>query len=295
MIKTVEKIDTCVYVNGSASPKVRGIAKAIVGSRVVHIHRREDLKGIPDYPSRIITAGGEGTNLAVTQWMFDKKFVCPVGLLGGGTQNILYNEMLGKDVMTIDQFRQTKVDEFPKEYFFHPGQVGDNVVFNNQFGIGIYETMMGRLNENLRFIPRKFRPLRAALARITPLLLAVYGEPKMELFSVVQKVGKIPLFPGQDAFTEDLTHVSVNTWFDLITSLRLGRRLRKDPKLCLPQNVIKREQKESFEVNITGNSVWIDGDTIGGSQIQQPPYNTLRGSQTVRRSDFAFPIVALKQ
>lgn len=54
------------------------------------------------------------------------------------------------------------------------------------------------------------------------------------------------------------------------------------------------EQGQIFEVNITGNAVWIDGDTLAGRQMQEFPFNTLKGYQRVKRADFAFPIVALK-
>lgn len=287
-----EKVDTLVYVNGSASSDVRNIAKSITGPGVIQIHSREYLKRQSCSPSHAFSAGGEGTNLAVTQWMFDNRLVCALGLLGGGTQNVLYNEISKRGVMTVDEFLRTEVDQFPKESFFHPGQIGEEVIFNNHFGIGVYERAMGRLNADLRFLP--VRGIRVFLARAIPMLIAVYGEPKMDIFSVVTKVGKISLFPGQDPWGEDISHGLVETWLDLLNSLRLGRRLRKEPQFCIPQNILRREQTGSFNVNISGSSIWIDGDTIRGSQMNVPPYDSLRGLQTVRRSDFAFPVVALK-
>ncbi|KKQ76773.1 hypothetical protein A3B42_02620 [Candidatus Daviesbacteria bacterium RIFCSPLOWO2_01_FULL_38_10] len=45
------------------------------------------------FPRRIILAGGDGSIRSFLQMMHDRKEVRPVGLLPGGSQNVLYHQL----------------------------------------------------------------------------------------------------------------------------------------------------------------------------------------------------------
>lgn len=283
--------DVVIYQNGHADKKT----KALVESLPIGIRKVDSIKlllAINPFPKKIAVAGGEGTFRPLTEMMRDKDAVTPILLLGGGTQNVLFNELRRRDhAITVEQFMDTPLDKLTKDFSFHPGQAfgqKDSTIFNNQYAFGAFERTNGTLNQALRIFPRKWRPL---LVRGLAATIAMFGDSqKIDMFSVTPCVGNVRAFPSQDLFGPNITHARILP--DRNASIKLALVLLywclKKP---VPENILTVTQRSEFNY-ITQHTpkVWIDGDT--DTNYSEPDkYGNME--VVIKRSELAVPIVAL--
>lgn len=269
-----------VYINGTADPEILATAYSITGPGITRISSISELKFRGALPRGFIIAGGEGSIRVVVQEMYKRGEIGPVGLLGGGTQNVLFNELGKRQTMTLEEFCDTPSDKFPAELLFHPGQTED-IRFINQFAIGAFEQRNGEINSRLHFLPRGYKP---AIVRITAGVIATFSlSRRIDMFSVVPNIGNVHAFPKQDPFGPEITHAWIEGWD---APLKLAKTLiywwqNKVP----PPSVLKTESGLSFSISSHAKKAWVDGDTIP---------NPNKGEFEIKRTKTPFPVVALK-
>lgn len=279
-------VDLEIYRNNSAGSvrKNKAILDSINGNGIEHIYSADALKALKNWPQKFIVDGGEGSNWVLIQEMFRRGLqIRPIGLMGSGTQNVLF-EILKKAgrTMTIDEFREAPADKIPG---FRPGQVGGSALFNNQFAIGAYERQNGEFNKALGFFPKGIRPM--LVRGMAGMSAVLSSDTKIDMYSVVPRIGKVEAFPKQDPFGPNITHAWIegkNPSIKLAKVLFLWWR-NKIPPEGLSQNLLRTEQAPNFDyVKSFTPTAWVDGDTMKNPAI---------GFLHIRRTNFEIPMVAI--
>lgn len=196
----------------------------------------------------------------ICQWMHDRGEVRPVGLLPGGSQNVLYHVLqelgLKSDIKT---FLEKTSDDYPEDQKLRPGMIND-LVFVNHAGLGNFEQHLGRFNARLRSLPNGYRPLVSAVLSVAAAILYPDGNRELlNLYTITPRIGQVLAFPDQELLSNALTHA----WID---------------GLC-----IKQLQSYCCRDETRGYSIWLDGDTI--------PYE-LQGA-VIKRAPLGIPMVAI--
>lgn len=206
------------------------------------------------FPKRLIVRGGDGSVREICQWMHDRGEVRPIGLLPGGTQNVLYHALMELGLKaSIKTFLEKTLDDYPENQRLRPGMAND-LVFVNHVGLGRVEQHLGRLNARLRLLPNGYRTLVATLLSLAAASLHP-GKDFLNLYTITPSIGQLRAFPDQRLLSNALTHV---------------RGIRQISGFC-------------FEDEATGNSIWLDGDTL--------PYS--RQTVLVKRTPYGIPVVAI--
>lgn len=272
-----------IYRNPYAGSEVLKIVKGLEKAGALCINSLKELEDLKVLPQRMMVAGGDGSVGAVIQEMFDRRECRPLGILGGGTQNVLYNEhLLNQRAMNIIEFLTASPDELAK-FSFRPGIMG-RIVFINQIGFGSYEQADGMLNQHLRPIPKS---IRTFFVRGTALCIASLSDGrKIDIYSIVPRIGRVLAFPEQQ-FDTGISH----GWIEdgergsrkLVGTLNSWRNIEgKGLNGSLPE-FVKIEKGESFSV-LTPRTIWKDGDTV----------SIVPGYFRIGRTDFSVPVVSLK-
>lgn len=284
-----QRYEVGIFKNEHARKEALQNVVGIIGKKL-HGNTIPFSEEIAELPDRLIVVGGERSVRTMVQEMSDRKQWRPVALAGGGAHDVTFNELrkVGR-TMTVEEFVETPVDEFPEELLYHPGEgvmVGEEYgeIFNNHIGLGKYEEASGDMNEVLRFLPPLLRSL-AARSLAAPIAVIRSGE-RVDIYSVSSHIGYVNAFPEQELQGSDITHA----WID-------GNDLEQAAKLAItlvlwqakmrpPETVLHTERRYIYNATTNAENVWIDGDTLP---------NPLHGEVTIKRSDSAFPIVALVQ
>lgn len=232
------------------------------------------------FPKRLIVRGGDGSMREICQWMNDRGEFRPIGLLPGGSQNVLYNALLELGLTSdVKAFLEKETDDYPEDQILRPGMVG-NLVFVNHVGFGHFEQHLGEYNKRLRFLPNGRRTLVAAL--ISLVRAACHPNRKediLNLYTITPTIGQIPAFPEQNLLDGNLTHARVVGVRSLVTTLLYWQMGKAAPDKIMPQL-----SGSSFAVPPTGNYIWLDGDTV--------PYVFQEGT-LIRRASYGIPMVAI--
>lgn len=219
-----------------------------------HIENFSDAK-------RIIVVGGEGSIRRVVQMMHDREVVRPVGLLPGGSQNVLY-KTLRKLGLQLDAktFLEKTLHDYPEDRSLRPGMINDRI-FVNHVGLGSLEQQLGRFNAILRFLPNGCRTFAAVPHSLVYAVLDTIISRRrfLNLYTISPRIGQILAFPDQELLSDTLTHVWVG-----------GRRIRQLQRFC-------------FKDRMAGNCIWIDGDTTPYSQQEV----------LITRASYGIPMVAI--
>lgn len=253
-----------------------------------------DISNVPNkLPQLAIVAGGEGSVRQVVEIAYRQKSVPTVGILGGGSNNVMFTRLSELGLSAAEEELPAFLDgEIPREFLFRPGVLkGDDgeeiVLFNNHVGLGAYERAVGTANEKLRFLPRQHH--RSFASRLGAVALAIKpvlkGEEPLDVYTVSPKIGSTNAFPDQSLHGEDLTHA----WVE-------GDRFQKLVKLLLtlfawqqntrpPSRILQTERRRKFKSKIVRDSVWIDGDTVATEPQEHVVF---------MRSSRAIPLFAIR-
>lgn len=230
-------------------------------------------------PKRVVVAGGEGSIRTVVQMMYDREVVKPVGLLPGGSQNVLYNALrklgLQSDAKT---FLEKTLDDYPEDQRLRPGVV-NNLVFVNHAGFGHFEQHLGELNKRLRFLRNGHRPLVCALLSMAAAILYPDGNRELlNLYTITPRIGQVLAFPDQELLNNNVTHAWVEGIRGFVRTLSYWQRGKP-----APNGAMRQFQSFGFADNAIGSSIWLDGDKI--------PYD-LQGA-LIKRAPYGIPVVAI--
>lgn len=210
------------------------------------------------FPKRLIVRGGDGSIREICQWMHDRKEIRPVGILPGGSQNVLYHALMDLGLKAnIKAFLEKSLDDYPEEQRLRPGMINDRV-FVNHVGLGHVEQQLGRLNARLRLLPNGCRTLVATLFSLAT-ASANPGKNFLNLYTITPRIGPVLAFPEQRLLNDELTHA----W------IRGGR--------------IRQLRGSWFQDTTVGNYVWFDGDTRYYSQQEV----------LITRASYGIPVVAI--
>lgn len=285
-----QKYEVGLYRSMSASKKALDIVAPLLRKNDVYTQSPYS-KEPSDPPRRIIVVGGEGINRIRFQDLYDKGEVRPVGIVGGGTQNVLHRELMDlKRTMTLEEFMETPWDRFPINTFFKPGQVG-GAIFNNQYGLGVWERANGRENAMLRRSNETEDETRKRVRRaryhafLFRSILRI--SDRFDMYSVTPHTGGVNAFPEQDITSDEVTRA----WIE-------GNPIEQVVKLAItlntfrkgdipPESILRREKAKSFNVTIGSrkhDTAWIDGDTVP---------NPASGEAVIARANVAIPVVAI--
>lgn len=245
---------------------------------IIHPFRRKE-----PFPNRVIVAGGEGSIRTILQIMHDREEIRPVGLLPGGSQNVLYNALFELDLKSdVKAFLEKGLDEYPEDQRLRLGMINDRV-FINHVGLGRFEQYLGEFNNRLRFLPNGRRTLVAALFSLTFATLDPNSRREiLNLYTIVPVIGQVPAFPDQRLLSDTLTHARIERAGSLIRTLFYWQRGKP-----APNGAITQYQYSRFADIATGNSIWLDGDTIP-YMLQDMPQGAL-----IKRTPYGIPIVAM--
>lgn len=272
-----------IYKNHHASREALKLVDSLRKAGALCIDTPKKLEELKVLPERMLVAGGDGSVGMVIQEMFNRREYRPLAILGGGTQNVLYNEhILNGQVMSVIDFIAAS-DEELAQFSFRPGIMGTSV-FINQIGFGSYEQADGMLNQHLRPIPKS---IRTFFVRGTALCIASLSDGrKIDIYSIVPRIGRVLAFPEQQLDT-GISH----GWIEdgkggsrrMVGTLNSWRNIEgKGPNGPLPE-FVKIEKGESFSV-LTPRTIWKDGDTV----------SIIPGYFRIGRANFSVPVVALK-
>lgn len=244
-------------------------------------------------PGKIIVIGGEGTIRDVIQDMVDKDDVTPLGIVAGGTNNVLYRTLLANgNSMGLSDFMEYDTDELARRFSFRPG-LFEQSAFTNQVGLGIFEQSQGTSNEKLRGVLRGKLPGRSRLfaasfkALLTALTQGSDTLAELDLYSLTPFVGSKKLFPDQDPNGDLITHAHIlgnskTQRMRYLTIVAASWALGKIP----PPNTLEMEQDYSFTADISHSpAIWLDGDT--------KPLHSEKREVVITRWNKAIPVVAI--
>lgn len=281
-----QKYEIGVYVDSYARVEAQRVVFPLIEKFGSHTDIIPMMDKLDELPQKLAVVGGEGSNRAVIQNMYDLGQYRPIGIVGGGTRDVLYHYLkkTGR-VITVAEFIDTPPDKFLEKYSYRPGQANDETgatkIFNNHIAVGNYEAAVGALNERLRILPSK---IRSGIVYRAAYISAVVGSGEdFNMVSVSGNIGNVDAF-DQELFGSDVTHA----WIEggrrdqarkLAKTLTLWQRGQRPP-----ETVLKLERKEIFNLNNHSQTIWIDGDTIK---------NPFRGDIFIKRAETAIPIFAL--
>lgn len=232
------------------------------------------------FPNRVILVGGDGSIGSFLQMMYDREAVRPVGLLPGGSQNVLYNALFELGLKSdVGTFLKKGLDEYTEDQKLRPGMIGD-LVFTNHAGLGRFEQNLGRFNAKLRFLPNGRRTLVSALLSLALAALNPNsGKEVLSLYTITPRIGQVPAFPDQRLLSDSITHARVRNLRALVQTMVYWQKGES-----APNEVMTQYQYHQFADVARGDSVWVDGDTI--------PYPRQAGA-LIRRAPYGIPMVAI--
>ena len=276
-----------VYISGKADPCViayaKDLAAKVPGADVLPI--TFPLQGRSHTPERLMLVGGESSINAVTQHLYERGQVRPVGILPGVGNNVTRSELIESGATaTFDQFMDRGF-KYGERNLFSP-LVFRRMVANNQFGIGRIERAFGFYNEVFKGRPYgRLRALRSAVDEVEGYESAGFRENILDIYSVVPHIGKLRVFPNQDRLGPDITHAwiegdSFRTRLSKLFLTLLFWQVNMSP----PQVILKNRKLLSHQVKSVPGEAWIDGHT----RAINP-----KGDFLMRRSRLAIPFVSI--
>lgn len=276
-----------VYINEKADhlvvAYVMDLARKVPGADVFPV--TFPLQGRTRTPEKLMMVGGESSVNALTQYLYDRGQVRPVGLLPGSGNNVTRGELIeSRATATFEQFMD-KGFKYDKNNLFKP-LVFRGMVANNQFGFGRFERAFGYYNEVFRGLPYgRLRTLRAAVDELVGYERIGLTENILDIYSVVPHIGKLRVFPNQDRLGTDITHARIEGGFFKARLSKLYLTLLFwQAGMTPPKSIIKTEQSISHQVKSVPGEAWIDGFTKGINP---------KGDFLMRRSRLAIPFMAI--
>lgn len=275
-----------IFINSAARHKARNLALA--NAAVTPFSCSQDITILDStvrLPNRIIIVGGEGSIRATLQKAYDLHQLNPVGIFGGGTNNLFYNHLkaLGNSCSWQDFINGQKELNF---FQCRPGMIG-NDIFNINLGLGVFEQSQGLINEHLRpFVKGKLRPRLAQVASCVALICQYReGIPSFEMFSTSPRIGAAIAFPKQRIDASTLAHGLIlgNSRYESVRNL-LVVFLHWQVKSMPPTSAFNTNYGESFETSTRLNTIYLDGDTFTKEKREQV---------LVRRAPKSIPVIAV--
>ncbi len=287
-----QKYEIGLYINSSANSQATGLVYSLTGSEVF----KDDIpfsQPLEMLPNKLIVAGGERSIRTVTLAMYRRGQLRPLGILGGGSTNVLFEYLIstGREV-TLQQFLDTSADKFDPKFYFRPGiarnEKEEIEEFNIQMGTGMYERFSGQSNEILRMIPPRFRPFTSRSLAYIPAIIRT-GDT-LDIYSLSPNIGRVDAFPGQDLFGSDLTHARIEgDRFEQarkLTATLVFWQFHKRP----PKEILRIDKGIIFEDHIRSDSAWFDGD-VEKHRLK------LHGTVIISRVEpkLAIPVMAIRK
>lgn len=230
------------------------------------------------FPRRIIVAGGDGSVREILQWMQDRGEVRPVGLMAGGSQNVLYHALMELGLKTsINTFLEKNPDDYPEDQRLKPGMVGD-LVFVNHAGLGRFEQHLGEFNRRLRLLRNGQRPFVCALFSLAASLNPNGRKDFLNLYTITPTIGQLRAFPEQKLLGNGITHAKVSSVRGLVQTMIYWQRGQSAPNRAMHQSTYTR-----FEDTTGNSSIWLDGDTSAYP----------RQAVLITRTPYGIPVVAI--
>ncbi len=242
-------------------------------------------------PQVAVFACGDGPLQKIAQVMVESNQVIPIALLGGGTNDALYNSLRGNDQDGKTQFSfadfQNHIKEnrpFHPEALIKPGLIGGKA-FLRDVGLGPFEQNAGKANKRLNgWVPKG---LRVQTASVLGLVLTILSNPDtsvpLDIYTISPWVGRKRVFPKQVQHGDQITHA----WIESSTRGELRRALIRTAaygQSGLPSPHVRTEQQTSFTLQSVPDHFWLHGDIIPNDQT---------GLTVVKRWDKGIPIVAI--
>lgn len=252
-----------LYINRYSQVEAQRVVFPLLVKKDTYADYIPMVKRMDELPPKLIVVGGERSIRTVTKEMYRRGQLRPLGILGGGSTNVLYEYLrsTGRE-MTLQQFREIPPDKFDPKFYFRPGiakdEKGEIEEFNIQMGNGMYEIFSGLSNELLRFIPPQFRPFSSRTLAYVPAIIRKGNT--LDLYSLSPNIGRVRAFPEQDLFGSDITHARIEgSRIDqarkLTTTLVLWQFHQRPPK-----EILRIDKGVIFEDHIHSDSAWFDGD-----------------------------------
>lgn len=227
-------------------------------------------------PERVVIVGGEASNRAIMQELYNRDERRPVVTMGGGTKNVSRADLLRRRITTtFEELMDLKSYQFFNRALYFPGMFEDRV-FNNQIGFGVFEKAHKFYNQ-VKWFQRPI-VLDNCLKKLQE------GDDILNIFSIVPNIGIREIFPNQLMAGLAITHA-------FIEGSSLREKIFKlvitgafwDLDLKPPKGILRVEESSSFEVSKPVSDFWIDGDTIN-EQVQPG---------VIRRAPYPIPFMAL--
>ncbi|MBI2086289.1 hypothetical protein HYT74_03025 [Candidatus Daviesbacteria bacterium] len=231
---------------------------------------------------KIIVAGGDGSVRAVLESVYRSEVTKPVGILAGGTNNIIYS-ILKKSGKVLPASEFVNSDEFPDDLGFRPG-IFQERLFLLHVGLGSFEQLIGSTNEYFRgYLPRKLRPRAAYLCALSKVFNQSDSPHILDVYSTTSHLGYENAFPSQQFHGGLLTRAWIES----------GSKREEFMKLffCLvawqlhlrpPSSILSIKQKDLFNTENSPFEAWFDGDNL-----------PVKSGSEIRRLDFVIPLVAI--
>lgn len=277
-----------LYINPYAQPEAQRVVFPLLENKATHAVYIPMAEKLGELPPKLIVVGGEGSNRAVIQEMYDRGQYRPIGIVGGGTNDVLYHHLLKTGrVMTIREFLDTPADQFPERFLYRPGLardlVGNNVIFNNQIGFGNLDVTVGVVNASIRRFPPQTR-IKGAKGLLAAIPAVIQKGKLIDVYSVARNIRNQDVFPHQDQFGNFITHAATaGNIFQRVNNLVVIRDTYQQNRIP-PENILSVRQGIIFSHDAHTKKIWLDGDTIN---------NPFEGMVEIGRADVAIPIFAL--
>ena len=273
-------IELGIFVDKHASTKARKQAEQIVdGRKCIEIDLRF-ISGAHRLPPGIPIAGGDGSIRNVVQDMVNKNQVRPIGLLGGGTNDALYNSLRAEGQgMPYREFHWKTLarEPFDPKALIKPGLVG-NQAYVMEVGFGQFEQSIGEANQSLNgYSPRRIRVPIAYFLGFIKTISQPDGLTPVNIYTTSPRMGRKHVFPQQTHHADLITHA----WMEAQGQERIVS-LAKTAflwSLSKPSPYVRTEQKTEFEVDLAPKNLWINGDIIPNKQ--KSPLLISRWEQTI--------------
>lgn len=258
----MKRVELGIFIHPYSAPEIQKRAH-LIKERHPDSFLTQELKDLQGNLGSILIAGGDGSVRRVIQSLYDGEDLKPIGLLGGGTNNVLYKNLVRAGiVLSVEDF----LDSRPKkeEHLFLPGLFDDNHVFTITVGAGHFEKMVGLSHEKLRaYTPGALRRRISPLISLLPAMIR--HNPNLlplDLISTSPNFGSASLFPKQELHSSLLTHAWIEEkglrGFTRLLLTLFYWQTGKEP----PQSLLQTEQASSFEVLNPDSILWVDGDTL---------------------------------
>lgn len=220
----------------------------------------DDLIG---FDGPVLVAGGDGSVRRVVERLCRDENSGPIGVLGGGTNNVLRKALTRKGLtLTLEDLLSGPTEDDLQKFLFKPGLFGQTI-FNITVGLGEFEKATGNILESLRgYVPRPFKSKITSLLSVISMARAKPNLFPLDLFSTSPDFGSVTLFPKQELHSSLITHAWIEepgvSGVSKLALTLLFWQAGMEP----PLNCIKTEQREAFEISYKDPRIWIDGDTV---------------------------------